>query len=144
MKKPIILAAVAMSVLIAFSIYGIALARDYSSGSFIKLGIQGLLLYGLFVGHRLVWQWGRILTLLAFIGISAATILSVSKGAMPVQALPVFLFVGLPALIIFITFGTNSAKEHFNLACPNCSNKKVKADDFLFNKAKCKQCNFVW
>jgi hypothetical protein len=144
MKKPIIVVVVILSIYIAISILSIASSREYLFGQFTALGIQGLILYGLFKRHRLVWQWGRILSLFSVIFLSAAIVFSFLTGGAPMQVLP-GIFVNLSvSLIIFIAFGTASAKEHFNLICPNCSSNKVKAGDFLFKKAKCKNCNYVW
>jgi hypothetical protein len=143
LKKYIVVAAVAMSIIIIFSIYSSIISQDFGPSSFLRLSIQFLLLFGLIKGHRLVWQWGRLLTILAFVGILLSTIMIVSNGGSFANAIP-FLFIGVPALIIFISFGTHSAKEHFRLICPNCANVKAKSNDFLFNNAKCKKCNHVW
>lgn len=145
MKKPIIVVAVLLSIGIAFSFLDIASTREHSLGQFIGLGLEGLILYGLFKRHRLVWQWGRILAFFSIIFLTVAIVfLAFSTRGASMQALP-GLFVSLfVTLIIFIAFGTTSAKEHFNLICPNCSGDKVKANDFLFKKAKCKKCNYIW
>jgi hypothetical protein len=137
LKKSIIVAAVAMSIIISFSIYSSIISQDFSPGSFLRLSIQFLLLFGLIKGNRLVWQWGRLLTILAFVGILLATIMIVSKGGSFAHAIP-FLFYGVPALIIFISFGTHSAKEHFRLVCPNCANVKAKSNDFILTMSNVK------
>lgn len=143
MKKSIVVATSSMSIIILFSIYSSVVSQGVSTGSFLRLIIPFLILLGIIKGNRLAWQWGRLLTILAFVGILISTIMIFIKGGSYSQANP-FLFVGVPSLLIFISFGTYSAKEHFRLICPNCVKAKIKPDDFLFNNAKCKKCNHVW
>lgn len=143
MKKAIVISVVAVAIMVLFTLFSVINTGDYSTGSFTRVFIQLLILVGLVKGHRLAWQWGRVLTLLSFIGMLIATIMLVAKGSNVLQITP-FIFYGIPALVIFISFGTQSAKEHFNLLCPACSSSKIKANDFLFNEAKCKKCNHIW
>lgn len=138
MKKPIIVVTVLLSIGIAFSILDIASAREHGLGQFIGLGLEGLILYGLFKRNRLVWQWGRILAVFSIIMI-VVSLVFIGASAIPLLVVPLIWW-----LIVFISFGTTSAKEHFNLICPNCSSNKVKANDFIFKKAKCKECNYIW
>lgn len=143
MKKSIIIALIAIVIIIFFSILSIVITADYTPNSFIRLTILFLILSGVLTGHKLAWQWGRLLTLLALFGILAAMLLMIIKAYDPIAALLGFLL-SIPMLTIFIAFGRDSAREHFGLICPRCNSFKVKADDFLYRQAKCKECNHTW
>lgn len=45
---------------------------------------------------------------------------------------------------IFFSLGTKSARRYFRLVCPSCGHTKVRANDFFFNRGKCKRCGVVW
>jgi hypothetical protein len=116
----------------------------------VSAALGALILWGVIVGHRLAWQWGR------FLGILAAVLFTV---------LGIFVFTGGPARVpvparvlagsilmvqafcvytIFFSLGRPSARQHFNLRCPSCGKFTSAAADFFFNRAKCKACQNVW
>jgi hypothetical protein len=143
MKKPIVVATLAMGVLMAFSLTNI-IRSGLAQRDLLSLGLQALLMVGLLKGHRLVWQWGRVLAVLSLVPI-AGMVFAASKSAIGiVPVIPVIALAGLPAVVIFFAFGTVAAKEHFRLICPACSSKEVRANDFLFTSAKCKACSHQW
>jgi len=37
-----------------------------------------------------------------------------------------------------------AAKVFFRLVCPACHGETSKADDFFFNRARCRYCNNAW
>jgi predicted Zn finger-like uncharacterized protein len=112
--------------------------------------VGGLILWGLVAGHRLAWQWGRILgavwAVISLIVLLVA-LTHVSKEANPT---PFYILAGLSILVaaclltITISLGAKSAKQHFGLRCPSCKRFTSSAGDFWFNTAKCKRCSKVW
>jgi predicted Zn finger-like uncharacterized protein len=112
--------------------------------------IGGLILWGLIAGHRLAWQWGRILGLLAaiFLLLGALLLLSEAKNAIVPMAAYIgaglILFMSGCLFIIAIALGTDSARMHFGLRCPECRRFTSAAGDFFFNTAKCKRCDIEW
>src|SRR5262249_14993645 len=101
-------------------------------------------------GHRLAWQWGRLIGMLAAVLYLLVTIVTLStgiEGAPPaarfiVAALAMIMSAGL--VTIAVSFGTRSAKLYFDLRCPRCGEFTSSAADFFFNTAKCKKCDKRW
>ncbi len=110
-----------------------------------------LIVWGMVVGHRLAWQWGRVLGIIAAVGYSIVGVLAFA--APPPKDQPewairvtgvIFLFVATCLYIIFFALGQRSAKQFFNLQCPTCGTLTSKAADFFFNTAKCSKCGNTW
>ena len=117
-----------------------------AGGQFV---VSILILVGFIKGHKLAWQWGRVLGLLGACLYSAVFIAIIlnSDGLHSENYIfvgSILLFVIIPLFTIFISLGTLSARKHFQLLCPECDIPTSKAADFLFNKAKCKKCGNVW
>ena len=131
----------------------IGLAQDPTSivRVAVSMGLQLLILWGMIVGHRLAWQWGRILGILAAVLLTIGAVTSfVGTAAAQVPAW-VRLLAGSIVMLqavclytIFFALGRPSAKQHFNLRCPSCGKFTGAAADFFFNRAKCKTCSTVW
>jgi hypothetical protein len=142
------------SVMFALAVASLSVVAQVIAGS--KDGLDGLpsmlfslaigwaILSGYWNGHRLAWQWGRLLTLfytIAFVGLIVPEV--VAAGTLttdlirPVVASLVLIAAGL-------LLGSRAARNYFRLYCPNCGSGKVKAADFEFHQAKCKQCGQVW
>jgi hypothetical protein len=121
---------------------------------FIGLLIGGLVLWGLIVGHRLAWQWGRILGVIAAVLLTASLALGMTltaeKGTGNEPGWSLAVKVVLLAVMagylwtIYFALGRASALEHFQLRCPKCNQITRQAADFFFNRAKCKSCQHVW
>ena len=116
----------------------------------ISLALQLLILWGLIVGHRLAWQWGRILGLLAALLFTFSAIVMFSQSSASPAPL-VLILTGITLVVqalclytIFFSLGRPSAREHFRLRCPSCGKLTSSAADFFFNRAKCKACQNVW
>jgi hypothetical protein len=150
-KIPIIVAIVCLGiVLIARGImYGLA----FISGnvSFVSLAITMLLtllvFIGLIKGHRLAWQWGRILGIFAAVILCLAAVGTALRFSdQPGMLLVVTLIAlqGIPLFIMFFALGTKGAREYFRVICPECGEHKVKAGNFLFTKVICRKCNKEW
>jgi hypothetical protein len=142
------------SVMFALAVSSVSVVKQVISG--FKDGLDGLpstlfsmavgwaILSGYWNGHRLAWQWGRLLTLLyaiVFVGVIVPKV--VAAGTLtpdliqPVVASLVLIAAGL-------LLGSKAARNYFRLYCPNCGSGKVKAADFEFHQAKCKRCGRVW
>jgi hypothetical protein len=117
----------------------------------VSLGLGILILWGMIVGHRLAWQWGRILGIIAAVLLTIGAVSAFAgAGAANVPA-GAGLLLGSILLLqaaclytIFFALGQSSARHHFNLRCPSCGKFSSTAADFFFNQAKCKGCNTVW
>jgi hypothetical protein len=151
MKKPIIIAVVSVCTMVTARIVmgGLALLHGRVSllAILLPIVVALLILIGIIKGHRLAWQWGRL------VGLLGAIILTLSAyGAfvrIPVR--PEMLIVailmalqGIPLFPLFFALGTVAAKEHFRVICPSCGGSKVKGSDFLFTKVTCRNCNAQW
>jgi predicted Zn finger-like uncharacterized protein len=116
----------------------------------VSVVLGGLVLWGLIVGHRLAWQWGRILGLLGAILLLLGGILSLTAGPPQNNSLAKFIIAGISLFVsaclftIVFSLASRSAKIYFALRCPECGNFTSAAADFFFNKAKCKKCGEIW
>jgi len=111
--------------------------------------LSALILIGMCKGHRLAWQWGRILGLLGAILLLMITLTALaSMGIRTIgEFVVVTMAVGVPAAALFTMFfsiGTHSARRYFGLVCPSCGSMKCKAADFFFTKARCATCGSEW
>lgn len=157
---------------IAVLMWGVGAVINLTSGQNATFSVIGflvglLIIYGLAKGHRLAYQWGRILVLISavlytiggiFGAIGVVALLNnpelLTAEGMPPNAIvtPSALILGFAMLAatviamwtIFFSLGRPSARQYFRLICPRCGHKKVRAADFLFNKAKCKKCSAMW
>jgi len=118
-------------------------------GSFV---LSALIFLGMIMGHRLAWQWGRVLTILGSILLGLAVVGSVfvpdrnqvrPNLATLITAIAFSIWV-LLMITIFVCLGRTSAKRYFRLVCPTCRKTTNKAADFLFNRASCKACGRIW
>jgi hypothetical protein len=119
----------------------------------LEIGLPCLILAGIVTGHRLAWRWGRILTIFAAVIMSLSMVSSLMIDPAPFQQQPHFhivltlfslvVVVG-PLLVVFVAFGRPKARAFFGLICPRCGVPTNKADDFFFNKARCRKCGGVW
>jgi len=118
----------------------VSIARD--------LIIGGLILAGMVRGHRLAWQWGRIVGVLYLIFIVVAALGLAAElpktGGAGMVALAISAILGACMLVTVIALSTPSAFAHFRLVCPQCQRRTTAAADFLFQKAKCKRCNLTF
>jgi hypothetical protein len=78
MPTSVRLTVVVVIVLLALNLIGGALAATQNPRALIPVGVQtavgALILWGLIVGHRLAWQWGRIIVLLAVLLVGVTSI----------------------------------------------------------------------
>ncbi|MBI1903844.1 MAG: hypothetical protein HYS13_22300 [Planctomycetia bacterium] len=106
-----------------------------------------LVVVGLIRGHRLAWQWGRVLAILGvlLLGIAAA-VAAATNFAAGARAL-LFADVAVSGALLLTTFfalGRPSARRYFRLVCPQCGRATGSAADFWFRLAQCRQCRIRW
>jgi hypothetical protein len=156
-NKPasVIVAIVALLVLLGVNSLGGLSQGIANRATLIQLGVTvvmgGLILWGLIVGHRLAWQWGRLIGILASLFyLISLVIVFAATSHVENAALVRLIAIGILGvqiacmLTIFFSLGQPSAKQYFNLRCPQCGRFTKQAADFLFNKAKCGQCRTAW
>jgi hypothetical protein len=112
-------------------------------------GLSAIILIGIIKGHRLAWQWGRILGLIGAILLTIITVATLGGSIAEKRAGMAFaaVILGSQAILLFVLFfmlGTTDSKKHFQLVCPACNLVTTKAANFFFTKAKCKACNNEW
>lgn len=161
MPGSVVVAIVAMSILLALELLLGVLSLTVAVLDPAQLGkvfgqiigtivIGGLILWGLIVGHRLAWQWGRVLAMLGAVLMVLLAVVTLAGGSQEfsptvrvVMGAVAFVF---SACLFTITFslGTARAKEYFQLRCASCGRFTSAAGDFFFNTAKCKRCGNKW
>jgi predicted Zn finger-like uncharacterized protein len=163
LKRPIpssvVLAIAAMSVLLLLEcglFVMVFLAGNLSEfqvvgrvGQIVFSGVLGgLILWGLVVGHRLAWQWGRILGMLGAILFALVCVAAVTntgdQGSSAYITAAIFFVISACLFTIAFSLGTATAKQHFGLRCPSCGRFTSTAGDFVFNTARCRHCSKVW
>lgn len=116
-------------------------------GLIVNLVFSILVLIGMILGHRLSWQWGRVL---GFVGALLNTLAAIGAASDTPESranyLDSFAFAVIAACLwtIFGVFGTKSARKYFALKCPKCGSFATGSADFLFSSARCKECNREW
>lgn len=98
-----------------------------------------LLLVGIVRGHRLAWQWGRIIGMVGMVGSVLVGTLA-ATGAVSV----LLFFQALAMLGLFLTISTPDARGYFRLICPDCGATPPNGGDFFFNVAECRKCGTKW
>lgn len=161
MPSSVVLAIIALCIMLGLELIVIAMAlagsnlpREQLARALIQpiVGtiLGGLILWGLIAGHRLAWQWGRIVGMLGAILMGLAGVAAIVGGqpddpaALRLVLALVFLTISTCLFIITFSLGTRSARLFFRLRCPSCGRFTSSAADFFFNMAKCKRCKEVW
>jgi len=151
MNGSILVAAIALAVTVFARMFMGVLALLAGKASLwavvVPLAIALLILLGILAGHRLAWQWGRLLGLAAGIILTLVTIqvLRRANGRPEVLVFGSLLALqGVPLFPMFFALGTQGAREHFRLICPQCGRSKPRGGNFLYTKVVCKECKTVW
>lgn len=166
MPPSVIVAIVAVALIIAMNGVGslgtIVSGAGLSIGDMIQLGVScllsALILVGIIAGHRLAWQWGRLLAILVAVlsTISIPAFMFANRfvrgptgGSPPPIVIAIAIAISLvmvagPLYAVFFALGRPSARAFFGLTCPKCGVSTNKAADFFFNKAKCRSCGHIW
>jgi len=113
----------------------------------VPIVVAALILVGIVTGYRLAWQWGRLLGLVGGILLTLTAIGVFAKaGGRPGPLIVGSLVTlqGVPLFPMFFALGTQGARQHFRLICPQCGRSKPKGGNFLFTKAICKKCKATW
>ena len=151
MSGSVLVAAVAIGLMVFarmfMGVLGLLAGRVSLAAVVLPVAVALLILYGIVMGQRLAWQWGRLLGLLGGIILTLAAVGAFTKahgepGPWIVGSL--LALQGLPLSPMFFALGTKSAREHFRLTCPQCGAGKPKGGNFLFTQAVCRKCDTRW
>jgi len=147
----ILVAAISVGVMVFARLFMGVLIVVGGGGSVISvvvpIVVALLILYGIVMGHRLAWQWGRLLGLLGGVLLTFVAVVTLSNSADRPGLLIVgvlLLLQGIPLFPMFFALGTEGARAHFRLTCPQCGHAKPRGGNFLFTKAVCKKCGASW
>ncbi len=110
------------------------------------LGLEFLILAGLFFRHRLAWMWGRVLAVVGALFNGYLFVKGLIDGVHEdVRTVHWLLGVQCAALIaVYFALGTDRARVYFRLVCPQCRKFTNRAADFFFQRARCKECDNQW
>jgi hypothetical protein len=117
----------------------------FATATIVSMIVGGSIIVGFLKGHRLAWQWGRVLGLLS--GAFLALMFLVAINAGKADEIPVLLTTVVPAAMSIgmgVLLGTRSSRAYFRVICPECRSSEVQGCDFFFQRAKCKLCGRVW
>jgi hypothetical protein len=150
MPVSVIVAAVALWVIVGCNILaavGSIIVGDVQPVPVVGTIVGLLVLVGFLKRDRLAWQWGRITSLFGVLiyGAFLPFVLAAQEEIL-LFAIVVTVFVGAGfalRLALLISLSMRSAKEHFQMFCPECG-RLGRAADFLYDKAKCPSCDHVW
>jgi hypothetical protein len=151
MHTSILVAAISVGIMVFARLFMGVLILLGGGGSILAVAVPIvvalLILYGIVMGHRLAWQWGRLLGLFGgvLLTLGALGVLARSaEGSGYLIAGVLLLLQGLPLFPMFFALGRPGAREHFRLTCPQCGYARPKGGNFLFTKAICRKCAASW
>jgi hypothetical protein len=121
MPTSVRLTVVVLIVLLALNLIGGALSATQNPRALIPVGVQtalgALILWGLIAGHRLAWQWGRIVVLMAALLVGVTSIaMFVGVRAKPLAVIVVGSIAAIEIIgffTIFFSLGRPSARSTF-------------------------------
>lgn len=147
----VVVAVVAILVLFGlqglFAALAVALERVSLLRALLQIGLGVLILVGTIAGHRLAWQWGRILAILGAVLLTLVALVffaAIRDGEVAAWLGALMVVQVIPLYTVFFAFGRPSARVFFRLVCPKCGVMTNKAADFFFNRARCRRCGNVW
>lgn len=151
MSPSILVAAISVGIMVFARLFMGVLALTTGGASIpavlLPVAIAVLILLGIVMGHRLAWQWGRLLGLVGGVILSLAAVGALAQSGEQPGLLIVGVLLalqGVPLFPMFFALGTRGAREHFRLICPQCGSAKPKGGDFLFTRAVCRKCKASW
>ncbi len=150
-KAPRSVHVASLSLLLAASVQaGFALVVSASSNVgfaqwIFAAAVMAVLVWGIARGYRLAWLWGRYLTLF----LSAMVLMSMGMGLWRKEipwtwAAALAFGLVLPLAVTSVALGRPGAIAWFGLVCPACQVPTNRGNDFLFRKARCRNCGEVW
>ncbi|MCH8148206.1 MAG: hypothetical protein IH987_09485 [Planctomycetes bacterium] len=111
---------------------------------FVRPPVLLFILVGLARGARLAWQWAVIGSGLGAVVLTGLIVSNQYLSAQEKMDYEGLLWGALECWLMIILLWTRSARHHFNLVCPECGSRFVKAVDFMFQSAKCRRCRQVF
>lgn len=111
--------------------------------SVIVAAVAAIFITGLVGKSRLTWQWGRFSG--AWTAIWAIVALCLrwnGDGSQSTVAQPASLLVSaVLSVMMVVALSRRTARDYYRLICPYCASHKVRAVDFWFTTAKCRNCD---
>jgi hypothetical protein len=144
MPPEVKIATTIVSIFIGAQVVGQLINPDPSVMFFGGAGVGGLIIAGFVTGHRLAWQWGRLIGLVlgsAWLVISVVLAIQGEQELLPVMLMILF---SASIFLMGVLLGLPRSRAFFRLICPACGSKEVKATDFFYNNAKCEKCECRW
>lgn len=138
------------SVIYVLVVVAVSTAVNLVALQLIPLILCVLVLVGVVSGHRLAWQWGRVLVPLGAVLLLLSSVCAgASLGGRNDPTLGAIVFVvnltmAFFLFSIFFALGRPAARNYFELICPRCGTSTSQAGDFFFNVAVCPKCNLRW
>ncbi len=146
-----------LSIRIAFAVFVIILALTAGLGAYAWShdlpGVPGavfglakgvLLLWGIWIAHRLAWHWLRIVGSIAVVFLTMATLLQLKAGP-PYEWSVVYSALKTAGLcIMLVALSRPSAKEYFGMLCSSCGQFTRRGAGLLLGKARGVPCDRVW
>lgn len=109
-----------------------------------RLVIGGTVCLALLSGFRLGWLWARFVSAIALLYLVFGLISFLLANALNVEFFVGFVIPIAIHLGILAALDRPSAREFFQLKCPGCKSLNAGAADFLFIRAKCRDCDRRW
>ena len=82
--------------------------------------------------------------ILVLLGATAAALTAEQINGLAIGVLVGAFVMGLGLLAMSQLLGKRESREYFRLVCPKCGCRDVKAGDFFFNTAVCRECRHEW
>jgi len=109
-----------------------------------QLTLSLLVLTGLALRVRLLWQFTRLISAMAIVLSLFGIVVRLVGGTLGLGGLiGTLVLVGLH-LGIIAALERPSARDWFGLTCPKCGSHRGNSADFLFRSVRCKDCNKKW
>jgi hypothetical protein len=105
------------------------------------LAIPAVFLFYLYRGHPLARQWAVFISGLGLVGVALEWFVSPSLAAGSGVA---FALSAAVFLVLIVSLSLASSRDYFDLRCPRCRSRKVRAASFLYNRIKCRACQHAW
>lgn len=107
--------------------------------------LWALLVGGLVLRSRLAWLWGRYLTLVLGVMLSAMVAAGAVRHELGAREVALALLsLALPLFVAGLALSRRSAYAFFGLVCPICAARTALGTDLLFRQARCPTCHHVW
>lgn len=107
------------------------------------VGISAMILFGLWRGMTLAWQWAMFAS---FIGAFIPSIILAGNFFWKLSAVQagLLLIVDAGFLAVFFLLFSKITRPFFALKCPSCSSFRTKSANFFYTRSRCRKCSATW